>query len=195
MDFFRGGEEKTPNIFFKFLQSFAWEYVSYLTLYLFHDGGPYHIKTSPFICRANQWTGFYVIGTSVMKELNYVQRNILMARCYLMSRTLVKKSQYAIRSTTGLGTLFWLKFYAFRLLSGLLFRKKLTLGFFMINVLILAWDRCSETMFCPMKNKALLKSFPIVSVEIKTSTSCMLLSVVIWGFRYNRFIQIILILV
>ena len=35
----------------------------------FDDGGPYHIETSPLISSANQWTGFYVIGTSVMKEL------------------------------------------------------------------------------------------------------------------------------
>ena len=34
---------------------------------LFHDGVPYHIETSPVICRANQWTGFYMIGNSVMK--------------------------------------------------------------------------------------------------------------------------------
>ena len=27
------------------------------------------IETSPLIFRANQWTGFYIIGTSVMKEL------------------------------------------------------------------------------------------------------------------------------
>ena len=31
--------------------------------------GPYHIETSTLICRANQWTGSYLIGTSVMKEL------------------------------------------------------------------------------------------------------------------------------
>ena len=30
----------------------------------------HHIETSPLICRTNQWTGFYMIGTSVMKELN-----------------------------------------------------------------------------------------------------------------------------
>ena len=36
---------------------------------LFHDKGPYHIETSPVICCATQWTGFYMIGTSVMKEL------------------------------------------------------------------------------------------------------------------------------
>ena len=39
--------------------------------YLFHDGGPYHIETSSVICIANQWTGFYIIGVSVMKELKH----------------------------------------------------------------------------------------------------------------------------
>ena len=38
-------------------------------IYLIHDRGPYHKETSPLICRANQWTGFYMIGTSVMKVL------------------------------------------------------------------------------------------------------------------------------
>ena len=27
------------------------------------------MEISPLICRANQWTGFYMIGTFVMKEL------------------------------------------------------------------------------------------------------------------------------
>ena len=36
----------------------------------FHDGGRYHIETSPMVCRENQWTGFYIITASVMKELN-----------------------------------------------------------------------------------------------------------------------------
>ena len=36
---------------------------------LFHEGGPYHIEKTPLIYRANQWTGFYMIGTSVIKEL------------------------------------------------------------------------------------------------------------------------------
>ena len=36
---------------------------------LFHDIGPYRIKSSALICRANQWTGLYMIGTTVMKEL------------------------------------------------------------------------------------------------------------------------------
>ena len=33
----------------------------------------YHKETSPLICRANQWTGFYMIMASVMKELKKVQ--------------------------------------------------------------------------------------------------------------------------
>ena len=38
-------------------------------VYFFHDRGPYHIEASPLVCSANQWTGFYKIGTAVMKEL------------------------------------------------------------------------------------------------------------------------------
>ena len=40
-----------------------------VSAYLFHDGGPYHIATSPLICGVNQRIGFYLIGTSVTKEL------------------------------------------------------------------------------------------------------------------------------
>ena len=36
---------------------------------VFNDGNPYHVETSPVICRSNEGTGFYMIGTSVMKEL------------------------------------------------------------------------------------------------------------------------------
>ena len=38
-------------------------------LELFQDGGPCNLETSPLICSANQWTGFYMFGTSVIKEL------------------------------------------------------------------------------------------------------------------------------
>ena len=41
----------------------------------FHDGGPFRIETSPLICRANQETGFYMIRTSVMKELKGIEVN------------------------------------------------------------------------------------------------------------------------
>ena len=32
---------------------------------ILNDGGPYLIEIN---CRTNQWTGFYMIGTSVMKD-------------------------------------------------------------------------------------------------------------------------------
>ena len=35
---------------------------------LFHDRGLYYIETSSLICSENQWTGFYMIETSIMKE-------------------------------------------------------------------------------------------------------------------------------
>ena len=41
-----------------------------LTLQLFHDGGRYHIETSPLICSVNQRTGFYMITAFVMKEFS-----------------------------------------------------------------------------------------------------------------------------
>ena len=37
--------------------------------YLFNDRGSCCIETSPLICSKNQWTGFCIIGTSVMKDL------------------------------------------------------------------------------------------------------------------------------
>ena len=37
---------------------------------LFNDGGPYHVETSLLICEASRFTGFCMIGTSVIKELN-----------------------------------------------------------------------------------------------------------------------------
>ena len=42
--------------------------------YLFHNAGTYHIETSPLICCPNQWTGFYVIGTSVLKKLKLLRQ-------------------------------------------------------------------------------------------------------------------------
>ena len=41
---------------------------------VYHGGGRYHIETSPLICRANQWTGFYMITVSAMKELKTLPR-------------------------------------------------------------------------------------------------------------------------
>ena len=44
--------------------------VSFFLVYLFHDEDPYHIETSPLIYRANQPTGFYMAGTTVIKEFS-----------------------------------------------------------------------------------------------------------------------------
>ena len=41
-------------------------------LYIFHGGVTFHIVTSSLICRANQWTGFYMIRTSVITELKAI---------------------------------------------------------------------------------------------------------------------------
>ena len=58
-------------------RSSYWLQIEFFNFFkIFHYGGPYHIETSPLICRANQWTGFYMIRTSVMKELNF-ERQIL----------------------------------------------------------------------------------------------------------------------
>ena len=57
--------------FFEIFQNSSFtEHLRITTFKLFDDGDPYHIETSPFIYSANQWTGFYMIGTSVIKELN-----------------------------------------------------------------------------------------------------------------------------
>ena len=50
-----------------------WEFLKigwfrYIDLTL-HAGSLYHLETNPSIFRANQWSSFYMIGISVMKEL------------------------------------------------------------------------------------------------------------------------------
>ena len=44
--------------------------LSRLEYSFFHGGVSYHIETNPLISKANQWTGFFMIRTSVMKVLN-----------------------------------------------------------------------------------------------------------------------------
>ena len=63
-----GKNKKLPSIGVLENRSSEYMKISYRVNSL-HDGGPYHVETSPMICRANQWTGFYVIGTSVVKGL------------------------------------------------------------------------------------------------------------------------------
>ena len=59
-------------------------------IYLFHDGGRYRIEISPLICRANQWTGFYIITVSVMKELK-LSNDLLRAYYYEKLLTIATK--------------------------------------------------------------------------------------------------------
>ena len=35
--------------------------------------GFYYIEPCPFICRANQWIGFYMVETAVIKELTLIK--------------------------------------------------------------------------------------------------------------------------
>ena len=61
----------------------ASEILTNLNIVLFHGGDPYRIETSPLICPANQWTGFYMILASVMKELTHLR---LMFQFYNLSK-------------------------------------------------------------------------------------------------------------
>ena len=52
------------------------ENLRYLRFFsLSHDGGLCYTEISRLICSANQWTGFYMIETSVMKEFSFFAEN------------------------------------------------------------------------------------------------------------------------
>ena len=53
------------------VQTFLWSLEFVIQIILEHDtiACLYQIETSPLICSANQWTGFYTTATYVMKEL------------------------------------------------------------------------------------------------------------------------------
>ena len=62
------------KIFFYYLAllcliNYLFLFITDVFLSLFHDGGRYHIETTQLICIGNQWTGFYMITASAMKEL------------------------------------------------------------------------------------------------------------------------------
>ena len=54
-----------PNLTFAYA-------IPVITFYLFHEGSAYHIETSTLISSANQCTGFYVVETSLMTEINLI---------------------------------------------------------------------------------------------------------------------------
>ena len=45
--------------------------LAFLRVTLLYNGSPYHIGTSPLICRANQLTGFYMIGSFITKVVRF----------------------------------------------------------------------------------------------------------------------------
>ena len=59
---------------------------SYLTVSWWRS---YHVESSPLIRKVNQWTGFYMIGTSVMKELDSIFLRLVCfpARDYICKST------------------------------------------------------------------------------------------------------------
>ena len=64
-------------------------------LYIFHGGVTFHIVTSSLICRANQWTGFYMIRTSVIKELKAIMYYyLLVSRNEYIHSSFFKKPKF-----------------------------------------------------------------------------------------------------
>ena len=68
---------------------------------LFHDGDLFHTEPSPLICRTNQWTGFSMIETFVMKKLKdnfgthcsnkYLWKNEKYVLQYIVFKTILNK--------------------------------------------------------------------------------------------------------
>ena len=57
------------------------------------DGGHYHIETSPMICGANQWTGFYMITASVLKGLRIIASEIIILTFLYLKQSLMATSE------------------------------------------------------------------------------------------------------
>ena len=60
--------------FYRLPNHFEMLFIKGLTL---HDRSPYDIETSLLSCSANQWTGFYIIETSIMQELIFIYQKVL----------------------------------------------------------------------------------------------------------------------
>ena len=60
-----------PYVNWKCLNIYCLDCIFYFNFFikLFLWRGPYHIQSGSLMCTGNQWTGFYMIGTSVMKQL------------------------------------------------------------------------------------------------------------------------------
>ena len=63
------------------------------TVLIVHDGRHYHIETSPLIWRANQWTGFYMTGTSTIRVTHfYNQLSMLINETFPAGKSIFPKS-------------------------------------------------------------------------------------------------------
>ena len=98
--------------------------------HLFHHGGPYHIETSPLICSTNHWSGYYIIGTSVMKELSKCWLRI--KECWIQKQTsdvFCKRTCFSMFTGKHLRRrLFLIKWQVFRAVN--LIKTDFNIGFF-----------------------------------------------------------------
>ena len=90
--------EGYPNSWFS---SAVIQNLGYFGHQLFHDGGSYHIETSPLICSANQLTGFYMIWNSVMIESKNYQ--IILSAINLFERNNICKKWLFFSYLKGFG--------------------------------------------------------------------------------------------
>ena len=71
---------KSPQSFHKVSipghQVKLWYFIQCVTSFVMINdreyGGLYHIETSPLTCTADQWTGFYMIGTSIWISISWL---------------------------------------------------------------------------------------------------------------------------
>ena len=54
-----------------------------------NDLKAHHKETSPLICSANQWSGFFIKGTSVRKELKMIKNHISLLVVHIFFLTLL----------------------------------------------------------------------------------------------------------
>ena len=84
----RLGSENTSVIYMKLFMEVLTvnSFVTEVSIFFFLSG-LYHVETSPLIYRTNQWTGFCVIGTPVMKELTRLVKKVRSKMLYKFINT------------------------------------------------------------------------------------------------------------
>lgn len=79
-----------------------------------------HIETSALICIGNQWSGFYMIGTPAMKELNTdVSKKLIFSihsslkECHIASDMKHVKSMKRVKSIVDYHFQFCVRYFEF----------------------------------------------------------------------------------